>query len=301
MTQATTQIVDALDRSKLHFVEVDGIRTRYYMDGTGQPLLIFSGGQFASLYSLDAFSLNLPELAKDLQVYGVDKLGQGHTDNPKSDAEYTFDSLYNHTYRLIQTLGVTSCILMGHSRGALLVAWLALEHPELVKKLVLVDTDTLGPEIPMFPSGSFYVNLPVHTGPPTLESVLIEPAAQAFRKEQLTDDFAARLLEIAQLPNFQVAERKMVELGPSVWMPSLNPRRLEAIRRIEDEGFRMPTLLIWGANDRSASLPKGLQLFERIAAKTPQAEMHLLNDAGHYTFRDQYEAFNQIVRDFCLD
>ena len=300
MTQSTAKIVDTLDRSKLHFVDVDGVRTRYYMDGAGDPLLLFSGGQFASLYSLDAFSLNLPELAKGLQVYAVDKLGQGHTDNPRSDAEYTFDSLYNHTYRLVQTLGITSGIFLGHSRGALLVARLALEHPELVKKLVLVDTDTLGPEIPMFPSGAFYANLPVHSGPPTLESVLIEPSAQAFRKEQVTDDFASRLLEIAQLPKFQEAERKMEQLGPSVWMPSLTPRRLEAIRRIEDEGFRMPTLLIWGANDRSAPLPKGLGLFERIALKTPESEMHLLNGAGHYTFRDQYEAFNQVVRDFCL-
>ena len=77
--------------------------------------------------------------------------------------------------------------------------------------------------------------------------------------------------------------------------------RREVIRRIEDEGFQMPTLVIWGLNDKSASYPKGLQLFERIDANTPKAELHVINRAGHQVSREQPEAFNRVLRVFCLD
>ena len=36
------------------------MRTRYYEDGQGEPLVLFHGGEFGSLYTLDSWSLNLP-------------------------------------------------------------------------------------------------------------------------------------------------------------------------------------------------------------------------------------------------
>ena len=299
MVKAAPSMVDALDREKLRFVDVDGVRTRYYEDGTGPPLFLFSGGQFGSLYSLDAWSLNLPDLAEIFHVYAVDKLGQGHTDSPKSDADYSFEALLEHSCELIQTLGVAPAHLVGHSRGALLVARLALDHPELVRKLVIVDTSTLAPDNLMFPGGAFYGALRSPPGPPTRESVRIEPDAQAFSKEHITDDFVERLLEIARLPQFQKAQQRMADVATSIWMPSLDRVRRETLSMIEERGLPVPTLMVWGLNDRSAPLPLGLQLFERIAAKTPEAEMHVLNGTGHYSFREQYQAFNRVVRSFC--
>ena len=59
--------------------------------------------------------------------------------------------------------------------------------------------------------------------------------------------------------------------------------------------------MVWAFNDVSAPLRvHGLPLFERIAATTPAAELHVLNQAGHYVFREQPEAFNRLVRSFCL-
>jgi len=80
----------------------------------------------------------------------------------------------------------------------------------------------------------------------------------------------------------------------------LQPKRREVIRRIEDEGFQMPTMVIWGLNDRPAPYPKGLQLFERVAFKTQNAEMHVINKSSHQVFREQPGVFNRIVRNFLL-
>ena len=62
----------------------------------------------------------------------------------------------------------------------------------------------------------------------------------------------------------------------------------------------VPTLVVWGFDDPSARLPVGQHLFERICARTPQAELHVLNRAGHCSFREQPRAFNRLVTDFCL-
>jgi 2-hydroxy-6-oxonona-2,4-dienedioate hydrolase len=98
MLEAVSVTADSLDVEKLRFVDIEGARTRYYEDGDGEPLVLIHGGQFGSLYSLDSWSLNLAGLTRHFRVYALDKLGQGHTDNPRNDADYTFEALSRHTH-----------------------------------------------------------------------------------------------------------------------------------------------------------------------------------------------------------
>jgi pimeloyl-ACP methyl ester carboxylesterase len=58
--------------------------------------------------------------------------------------------------------------------------------------------------------------------------------------------------------------------------------------------------MTWAYNDRSVALPRGLHLFERIAARTAEAELHIFNRSGHYVMREQPEAFARAVQSFCL-
>ena len=296
-------IADSLDRSKLHFVDVDGVNVRYYEDGAGEPLLLFSGGEIGTLDGLDRWSLNLPGLAERFHVFCIDKLGQGHTGNPPRLEDYTFEYQLQHTHRLIKALGLTQVNIAGQSRGALLVTRLTLDHPELVKNLIIVDSATLSPENPMFPSLRWYENLflGVPPGAPDRESVRVEMDGQAYSREQVTDDYVDRMLEISQLPKFQEAQATMAEIRHAQWLPSVDRVRRDTVRRIDDDGIPVPTLVIWGMNDLSAPLPLGQRLFERITATTPHAEMHVLNGAGHYSYREQPAAFNRIVKSFCLD
>ena len=80
----------------------------------GEPLVLISGGEFfGSPYSLDAWSLNLPELARHFHVFAIDKLGQGYTENPKSEAEYTFEALFEHIGE-----GLIDYVLINHNWNA---------------------------------------------------------------------------------------------------------------------------------------------------------------------------------------
>src|SRR5512139_2792473 len=132
------------------FIDVDGIRTRYFEAGSGPPLVLFHGGHFGSHDAADCaedWSLNFAELSQWAHVVAVDKIGQGFTDNPKKDEDYTMSTVVQHAYNFLRTLGLYNVHPVGHSRGAYLVARLVIEHPELCTSCILVDTNTLAPGI----------------------------------------------------------------------------------------------------------------------------------------------------------
>jgi pimeloyl-ACP methyl ester carboxylesterase len=252
-------------------------------------------------YSLDAWSLNVGPLARHFRVYAVDKLGQGLTDNPRTDEEYTFDATLRHVTRLMETLGIREAHIGGHSRGALPAACLALERPDLVKTLIVVDSSTLAPDDPNVNGNALYAEVDRLTPPgsPTRESVLLEPVLQAHSTDHITDDFANRMLALAREPKYEEAKSAFKRIAASQWMPNLNRHRAETLEKIDARGVPVPTLMIWAFNDKSAPLQLAQSLFARICPKTPRAELHILNGSGHYSFREQYEGFNRSVVSFC--
>lgn len=111
------------------FVDVDGIKTRYFEKGDGPVVVLFHGGHFGSHDCADCaddWGLNFDGLAKWFHVFAVDKLGQGHTDNPKRDEDYTMAAVVRHAYGFLKALGLRNVHPVGHSRGAFVVGRLAL-------------------------------------------------------------------------------------------------------------------------------------------------------------------------------
>lgn len=302
MTQVLSRIQDGLDPANVHFIDVAGVPTRYYRAGTGEPLVLFHGGQFASLYSLDSWSLALPGLAERFDVIAIDKLGQGYTGNPTGPQACTFDALLEHAIGTLDALGVSGAHLAGHSRGALLVAAIALARPDLAKSVLAVSSNTLAPDDPAYPGGQFYADIDKRTppGPPSRESVRMEPDAQAYSRAQVTDNFVDRLLDIARTPGFAAAKAMMEAGGRETWMASLAEHKARVLAEIDATGLPCPTLITWGADDKSAFLPLAYQLFDRVRAKTPVSSLHVVNHSGHYIYREQTAEFVATLEAFCL-
>src|SRR3954471_2892555 len=79
-------------------IDVDGIGTRYYEAGSGDPIVMIYGGNFGtsdSGSSAYTWSRNWRALAEHHRVILPDKLGQGHTDNPRND-DYTMRAVVQH-------------------------------------------------------------------------------------------------------------------------------------------------------------------------------------------------------------
>ena len=295
-------VQDALEAQNIKFVDVLGYRTRYYETGAGEPLVLFHGGQYGSTYSLDSWSLAIPALAKHFRVIAVDKLGQGYTDSPKEPAQHTFSQLLEHSIAFMDALGLKAAHLSGHSRGGMLIAAIALARPDLAKSLLIVSSATLSPEDPEHPGGKLYRDVAeaMPPGPPTLAHARLEPEMQAYNKEQVTQDFAARLLEIMKRPEFQAEQEVMRGEAGTIWAESLATEKQKVLAEIAALGLPCPTMHVWGANDKSWYTPLGLRLFDIIREKTPKASAHVVNHSGHYVFREQTDEFVRLAKMWCL-
>jgi pimeloyl-ACP methyl ester carboxylesterase len=228
-------------------------------------------------------------------VVAFDRLGQGFTDLPKEDAKYTMQASVQHSYDFLTSLGVRDATLIGHSRGAYVAARLAIENPALVKNLILVDSNTLPPDDPSTPK-DFYTRIERELPEvPTRESVRREAEANSFSSKHITPDFVEELYAIAKLPKTRDAKTKMAKLRDSLFIPELNRQRKETVEMIRNGRLKKPVLIVWGLNDPSAPYILALDLFRLIAAVNVNTQLHIFNQAGHHSFREHPEQFNDLV------
>jgi len=286
--------------SAVEFVVVEGVRTRVARDGTGEPMVIVHGGEFGMLDSLSAWDPNVADLRQDFSVLRFDRLGQGHTGNPPSPEGYTFAAVLDHIVGVIEAYDVAGAHLIGHSRGGLFAARLAQTRPDLVRTLVVVDSNSLAPDDPSTPV-DFYERLEARLtdGYRTLDDACLEQVAQSFSSDHVTEDYARQLLEIAQLPTSVAAREIMATIRYDRWYPDVEAAREVALREVDERGFAVPTHLIWGRDDPSAPRLLGSKLLDRIAPRTATCTLSIVNRAGHYVFREQSGQFNALVRASC--
>ncbi len=101
-------------------------------------------------------------------------------------------------------------------------------------------------------------------------------------------------------PKYQELEAKMKAGLSEQFQKDIEVRQKELHEWIRAGKLKAPTLLMWGYNDPSTAPfdPVGLAAMKLIFPYCPQAEMHVLNQAGHYCFREQPEAFVAAVTSF---
>jgi pimeloyl-ACP methyl ester carboxylesterase len=116
------------------YADVNGIKLHYDIQGTGRPLILLHGG----LGAIEMFGPNLPALAEHRQVIGVDLQGHGRTAD--IDRPLRVDLMADDIAALIKHLKLERPDIMGYSLGGGVAVHMAIRHPELVGKLVIVST-----------------------------------------------------------------------------------------------------------------------------------------------------------------
>ena len=281
------------------FIDVGGVRTRYLEAGHGEPLVLFHGGNMGSgnmAECAEDWELNLPGLACDFRVIAVDKLGQGFTDNPLKDADYTMAATVCHARDFIRELGLSPANIAGHSRGGYLVARLTLDYPDLIKSCIIIDTNTLAPGVPA--SQQVLANPPVPRLSRESQRWIIQHYSHSAT--HITEAWLDRICEVAALPKSVEAGEKMRKqwLSARQFMPKLNSDKEEIFARLRDFGLTRPTMVAWGKNDPTALLAQGEIIFDLVASRQPKSQMCVFNRAGHFCFREQPSAFNAAVNGF---
>src|SRR5262249_18386115 len=118
---------------------IDGTRLRLIDSGAGTPV-VFIHGIGASLY---AWRQQLPAVAHaGFRVVAFDNRGFGFSDKPAHG--YSTAAYAHLVVALLDSLGIASAVLVGHSMGGAIAAEVALAHPDRVRGMVLIDAAGYG-------------------------------------------------------------------------------------------------------------------------------------------------------------
>ena len=115
------------------YAQVNGLKMYYEMHGNGQPLILLHGG----LGSSDLFRDILPELSRNRQVIAVDLQAHGRTAD--IDRPLSYQAMADDIAALIRYLKLEKADVMGYSVGGEVALRTAIQHPEAIKKLVVVS------------------------------------------------------------------------------------------------------------------------------------------------------------------
>jgi pimeloyl-ACP methyl ester carboxylesterase len=283
--------------------DIDGIATRYYDDrGPGNPIVLIHGGHFGFFVpvTMDCFSENVAKLAGHGRVVAFDKLGQGGTDLPSEDEQWTFDAVVAHATRFIEQRDLRDVTVLGHSRGGLLALRLAIDLPARVRKLVVVSSATSAPVAVSHGTDMDFYDRVEASAPKDQGSAAVVRHyhdAQRITEGDLSEDYVQAAAQWMDSDKERAAAAGYRRNGEH-WAPSLQRARENVHDHLRSIGLAVPTLVVWGRDDRSAPAAGGLGLFELIAERSPDASLHLINRAGHQVFRDQADSFNRIVGAF---
>jgi pimeloyl-ACP methyl ester carboxylesterase len=115
------------------YASVNGLKIYYEINGTGQPVILLHGG----FGNTEMFMPARAALAKHYKVIAVDLQGHGRTAD--IDRPIVPDSMANDIEALIKELNLGKTSIAGYSLGAIVALRLAIRHPELLDKVVLVS------------------------------------------------------------------------------------------------------------------------------------------------------------------
>jgi haloacetate dehalogenase len=118
--------------------EVNGVRIRFRTGGSGPPLLLLHG--FPQTHAL--WHRVAPQLARHFTLVMPDLRGYGDSDKPPGDADhatYSKRAMARDQVELMAGLGFARFAVCGHDRGGRVAHRMALDHPQAVERLMLLD------------------------------------------------------------------------------------------------------------------------------------------------------------------
>jgi pimeloyl-ACP methyl ester carboxylesterase len=272
-----------------HFVSVDGVRVHFQEFGEQRnATLLLIHGYTASNYVWNAAA---PLLAENgFNVIAPDLLGFGYSEKP-GWFDYSIQSQARMIARLMNRLGIGQATIVGSSYGGAVAATLALDYPERVEKLVLVDAVSND-------------NLKNH---PILKLALIPGLGEAITPF-LADSKAfmrIRMHGTLDPSNHNLITQDRIDsivrplAAADAHHSLLATSRNWHAKRIEQDAHLIdhPTLIVWGEGDKVIPIADGYKLHDSIL----HSRFVVLRNCGHVPQEEKPELFTEVVTEFCRD
>lgn len=286
------------------YIDVGGIRTRYFEKGRGDTLVLVHGGQpSAPDFNAWEWQQNLAGLAAQFRVIVPDRIGQGYTDNPSDLSAYEnyYSLVVEHLLGFLDALELDQVHLVGHSQGGWPVTRIAIDHPGRVKSLTIVDSTMIARSSNAAAAVRFYMyhqnDLHPDSGP-TRQSIRRGLESFSYTNNNITDQRIERILKLSRTEKFQQASDAFDRLFMSPAHPSFRQLKTEIWAELLDGKLRTPTLIIWGREDPEGSFPAGVAMFESLRDAGTPVSFRAFDKAGHVAYMEYPEEFNRALAEF---
>jgi pimeloyl-ACP methyl ester carboxylesterase len=244
-------------------VEAGGQRTRLFVSGTGDPVVVLHGwgGRIESMAPV------LSCLGERFEVVALALPGFGHS--PPPQGVWGTGDYAAYVADVIAAAGVTRAHFVGHSFGAKTSLYLAASRPGLVRKLVLVGSSGLRS------APSARVRVKRLAAAAARSAGRLGPPGRSLRRA-IYDRIASE--DYKQAGALRPILVKVVNEDLSQLLPQVGA----------------PTLLVWGTEDDAVPVAHARAMERAI----PDAGLVLFEGAGHFAYLDEPDRFCTIVRHF---
>lgn len=221
------------------------------------PTIVFLHGLGGSQAT---WQLVLGELADRYRLVAIDLPGHGLSS--AGEADYSVAAHAAAVAESLTSLGITGAVLVGHSLGGAIGLTIALNNPNLVSSLVLINSAGLGDGI----SSELTTLMAGEPGVETARGLLeLFYADQRLVADRAVADMAATQTDAAWAA--QQATAQAAFAGAK--------QRIDLLPRMPEVG--VPTLILWGDQDRVLSMADGVAMLTVI----PDTTMRVLTGIGH--------------------
>lgn len=254
------------------YLHANNINLHYELHGQGKPLVFIHGLGSSTRdweFQLSFFKVNY-------QVLLIDLRGHGQSDKP--DQPYSVPLFASDTAEIIRHVFPQGAHVVGHSLGGMVSFQLALDYPELVKTLTIVNS---APAV-IFPSMKdqlfFYLRF---------------VDVRFFGMKHMSTHLAKMLFpEEQQAPLRETFIQRWCENDPKAYLNSLKAfRGWTVMHRLAS--LVCPTLVIGADKDYTTVTFK--EFYTRLI---PNAELVVINNSRHITIIDQADLFNEALASF---
>lgn len=251
------------------------IQLNYKELGQGEPIIILHG----LFGTLDNWKTIATRLSEDYLVYIIDQ--RNHGKSPHTE-DFSYPLMAEDLYAFMDDNWIQQATIIGHSMGGKVAMEFALEYPEMVNRLIVVD---IAPQ----------ENEPGHQ--------VIFDAMLSLDMDQLESRKQADELLQKKIPDFAVRQFLLKNIkrskeGGYQWkmnLPVIYEHYSEVLAAItSDEIFEEPTLFLNGGRSdyvNDSNIPGIKALFSDVQFKT-------IEEAGHWIHADAPDQFLSIVKSF---
>lgn len=229
------------------------------------------------------------------RVLAPDQRGYNLSDKPQGFEPYTFDKLAQDVLGLLQALGRKKAFLVGHDWGAAVAWWLATRYPDKLEKVVVINVphplvmqQALGSSVRQLLKSwyIFFFQLP------RLPETLSRGGDWRLMCLTLTRTSRAGTFSEVNLERYREAWSQ-----PGAYTAMLNWYRAAAryaLQLSRPARVQVPTLLIWGAQDRFLSR----WMAKSSVGLCDQGELVFIENATHWVQHEESERVNRLILDF---